>query len=66
MDALRISDDVLRWAAEQAGESVETLAESVVKRSKDRERFVSGELTFAQVVKLAKRIRIPAGILFLE
>lgn len=66
MDALRISDDVLRWAAEQAGESVETLAESVVKRSKDRERFVSGELTFAQVVKLAKRIRIPAGLLFLE
>ncbi|WP_243038718.1 ImmA/IrrE family metallo-endopeptidase [Dyella sedimenti] len=66
MDALRISPNVLSWAAAKAGESVESLAQLLVKRQKDRERIVSGELTFPQLQRLAQHIRVPVGFLFLD
>lgn len=65
MEALSLSPDVLRWAADQAGESLESLARAMVKREGDRERVVRGELTPPQAEKLAKLTGVPFGLLFL-
>lgn len=66
MEALCLSPDVLRWAANQAGESLESLAQAMVKRAADRERLVRGELTPPQAEKLAKLTGVPFGLLFLQ
>lgn len=66
MEALVFSREVLDWAAERAGKSLHSFAESVAKREKDRERIAEGRLTIAQAEKLAKNARIPFGFLFLE
>ncbi|MGB3746699.1 MAG: ImmA/IrrE family metallo-endopeptidase [Rhodanobacter sp.] len=66
VEALVFSLEVLDWAAEKAGESLHSFAESVAKREKDRERIAEGRLTVAQAEKLAKKARIPFGFLFLE
>lgn len=65
MEALSLSPDVLRWAADQAGESLESLVRAVVKRDGDRQRLVRGELTPAQAEKLARLTGVPFGFLFL-
>lgn len=65
MEALSLSTEVLRWAADQAGESLESLARAMVKREGDRERVVRGELTPPQAEKLAKLTGVPFGLLFL-
>jgi Zn-dependent peptidase ImmA (M78 family) len=65
MEALSLSPEVLRWAADQAGESLESLARAMVKREGDRERLVRGELTPPQAEKLAKLTGVPFGLLFL-
>ncbi len=65
MEALTLSPEVLRWAADQAGESLESLARAMVKREGDRERLVRGELTPPQAEKLAKLTGVPFGLLFL-
>lgn len=66
MEALTLSPQVLRWAADQAGESLESLAGAVAKRERDRERLiVRGQLTSAQAEKLAKLAGVPFGLLFL-
>ncbi|PJJ97717.1 hypothetical protein CO641_11875 [Lysobacteraceae bacterium NML91-0213] len=54
------------WAAEKAGQSLHSFAESVANREKDRERIAQGRLTVAQAEKLAKKARIPFGFLFLD
>lgn len=66
MEALAFSREVLDWAAEKAGESLHSFAESVAKREKDRERIAGGRLTIPQAEKLAKIARIPFGFLFLD
>lgn len=66
MEALVFSREVLDWAAERAGKSLHSFAESVAKREKDRERIAEGRLTIAQAEKLAKNARIPFGFLFLD
>lgn len=65
MEALVFSREVLDWAAEKAGESLHSFAESIAKREKDRERINEGRLTIPQAEKLAKKARIPFGFLFL-
>lgn len=65
MEALKLSRDVLDWAAEKAGQTLQSFAESVAKREKDRERITEGSLTVTQAEKLAKKARIPFGYLFL-
>lgn len=63
---LALSRDVLNWAAERAGWSLQSFAESVAKRETDRRRIADGRLTVPQAEKLAKRARIPFGYLFLS
>lgn len=66
MEALTLSPAVLRWAADQAGESLESLAGAVAKRERDRARLlVRGQLTSSQAEKLAKLAGVPFGLLFL-
>ncbi|BDU14909.1 ImmA/IrrE family metallo-endopeptidase [Lysobacter auxotrophicus] len=65
VEALELSRDVLDWAAERAGQTLHSFAESVAKREKDRERIAEGRLTVPQAEKLAKKARIPFGYLFL-
>jgi Zn-dependent peptidase ImmA (M78 family) len=57
---------VLDWAAEKAGGSLHSFAESIAKRERDRERIAEGRLTVPQAEKLAKLARIPFGFLFLD
>lgn len=66
MEALALSPDVLRWAAGQVGESLESLAQAVVKRDRDRMRLLEGKLTSPQAEKVAKLTGVPFGLLFLE
>ena len=66
MEALTLSPDVLRWAANQAGESLESLANAIVKRVRDRERLLKGQLTSPQAEKVAKLTGVPFGLLFLN
>lgn len=65
VEALAFSRDVLDWAAEKAGGTLHSFAESIAKREKDRERIAEGRLTVPQAEKLAKKARIPFGYLFL-
>lgn len=65
MEAITLSREVLDWAAEKAGGTLRSFAESVAKRVKDRERIAEGRLTVPQAEKLAKKARIPFGYLFL-
>lgn len=65
VEALELSRDVLDWAAQKAGQTLHSFAESVAKREKDRERIANGLLTVTQAEKLAKQARIPFGYLFL-
>lgn len=66
MEALTLAPDVLRWAASQTGESLESLAHAVVKRERDRQRMLEGQLTAPQAEKVAKLTGVPFGLLFLE
>jgi len=65
VETLEFSRDVLDWAAEKAGVSLQSFAQSVAKRDRDRERIADGRLTVPQAEKLAKKARIPFGYLFL-
>lgn len=65
MEAITLSREVLNWAAEKAGGTLRSFAESVAKRDKDRERIAEGRLTVPQAEKLAKKACIPFGYLFL-
>src|SRR5262245_17177772 len=65
-DVLKVSVDVLDWAAGEVGKSVSTVAERVARRASDRERIVRGELTESQARKFADQTRVPFGFLFLS
>lgn len=65
MGTLALSRDVVAWAADKAGESLQSFAEQAAKRDRDRALIVEGRLTVTQAEKLAKQARIPFGFLFL-
>ncbi len=66
MDAVTLSTDVLTWAAEQNGESWESVVEVIATKEKDRARIRQGLLTVTQIEKLAKHTHVPFGFLFLD
>lgn len=66
VEALKLSREVLDWAAAKAGLSLRSFAESIAKREKDRQDIADGRLTVPQAEKLAKKARIPFGYLFLQ
>lgn len=64
---LELQPAVLRWARERAGLTAETLAKKVGTRpERVREWETNGQITMAQVDKLAHHTRTPLGFLFLE
>ena len=65
MDALTLSPDVLRWAADKAGASLESLALSIAKRERDQILVLQGQLTESQAQKVSKLTGVPFGFLFL-
>jgi len=66
VEALALSPDVLNWAVNKAGETLQSFAHSLTTRETSREHIVSGRLTVPQAETLAKKARIPFGWLFLH
>ncbi|PRX32226.1 Zn-dependent peptidase ImmA (M78 family) [Paraburkholderia sp. BL18I3N2] len=62
-DTLNLSPEVLHWAANQVGDSLEDIARTISKRSADK--IIAGHLTPSQAVKFAAAARVPFGYLFL-
>lgn len=65
MQTLQISPNILRWAADQSGLSLDALVGLLGTPSKADE-FKAGKLSIAQTEKLAKKTHIPFGYFFLE
>lgn len=65
MGTLQLSPNVLEWAANNVGISVDLLADKVAATSK-REAFIQGKLTPSQAEQVSKLTHIPFGFLFLE
>ncbi len=64
---ITLQPDVLRWARERAGFDPDALAGKLqVKPERVQEWERSGEITMAQVRKLAQRTYTPEGYLFLD
>ncbi len=66
MTTLTLETEVLEWAAEQIGESLGKLSESLARRDKDRAAIRTGRLTPSQATKFARVTRVPFGFLFLD
>lgn len=66
MAILKLSTEVLEWAAENIGESLESMSESFAANKEKREAFLKGNLTHTQAEKFANKVRIPYGYLFLS
>lgn len=66
MQTLNLSPNMLTWAADQIGKSLESLVEGLAKREKDRALLLEGKLTTAQLEKFAKLTGVPFGLLFLD
>lgn len=64
METVKLTPQVLEWAAAQTGSTLSELAHSVSKRA--AERIVGGELTTPQALKFAKLAGVPFGYLFLD
>lgn len=65
METLQISPNILRWAADQRGLSLDALVDLLGTPSKHND-FVAGKLSIAQTEKLAKKTQIPFGYFFLD
>ncbi|WP_167772954.1 ImmA/IrrE family metallo-endopeptidase [Ramlibacter humi] len=65
MSSLSVSVEMLRWAAEKLGTSIQGLATDYAAPSRT-DKFVRGELTATQATKLASKVGIPFGYLFLD
>ena len=65
METLQISPNILRWAAEQRGLSLDALVDLLGTPSK-HDDFAAGKLSIAQAEKLAKKTHIPFGYFFLD
>jgi Zn-dependent peptidase ImmA (M78 family) len=61
---LRVSTEVLDWAAAQVGTTLREFARQISRRSADK--IIEGTITGSQAVKIAKKAGIPLGYLFLE
>lgn len=64
METLQLSPEILGWAADQAGASVEELARKISKRNV--EKISRGELSTAQAIQFSKLAGVPFGYLFLD
>jgi Zn-dependent peptidase ImmA (M78 family) len=62
-----INPEMLRWAVQRVGASTDELAVAFKKPAEAIESWLAGETfpTFRQAQRLAKRLRIPFGFLFL-
>lgn len=65
MQTLQISPNILRWAADQRGLSLDALVDLLGTPSK-LEDFKAGKLSVAQTETLAKKTHIPFGYFFLD
>ncbi|MDD2740584.1 MAG: ImmA/IrrE family metallo-endopeptidase [Methylomonas lenta] len=65
MQTLQISPNILRWAADQRGLSLDALVGLLGTPSK-ADDYKAGKLSVAQTEKLAKKTHIPFGYFFLE
>lgn len=65
MTTLTLSPSVLEWAAGHIGRSLESLADEIVAPGK-RKKFLDGKLTVTQAEKLASKVHVPFGFLFLD
>lgn len=63
MATVQVSPAVLKWAAIQAGRSVEEIAGLVSPR--DMQKILAGGLTEAQAIRFSKLTTVPLGLLFL-
>jgi len=66
VEPLTLSRDVLDWASQRAGMTLEAFAKAIAKRETDQDRIVGGRLTASQAAKLAKKAKVPFGYLFLQ
>jgi Zn-dependent peptidase ImmA (M78 family) len=65
MQTLQISPNILRWAADQRGLSLDALVGLLGTPSK-ADDYKAGKLSVAQTEKLAQKTHIPFGYFFLE
>lgn len=65
MSTVAISPNMLAWAAQKLGTSIDDLA-SAMAAPKKTDRFKDGLLTQTQATELAAKLRVPFGYLFLN
>jgi Zn-dependent peptidase ImmA (M78 family) len=65
METLQISPNILRWAAEQRGLSLDALVDLLDKPAK-HDALIAGKFSIAEAEKLAKKTHIPFGYFFLD
>jgi len=65
METLQIAPNILRWAADQRGLSLDALVDLLGTPSK-ADAYKAGKLSIAQTEKLAQKTHIPFGYFFLE
>ncbi len=64
METLKLSPEILEWAADQSGSTLEEIARKISNR---RAAVITrGELTTAEAVKFSKFAGVPFGYLFLD
>lgn len=65
MSTLAVSPQMIAWAAQSLGTSVDALASSMAS-PKRQDRFKDGQLTQTQATQLAAKLKVPFGFLFLS
>jgi Zn-dependent peptidase ImmA (M78 family) len=65
METLQISPNILRWAAEQRGLSLNALVDLLDKPAK-HDVLITGTFSIAEAEKLAQKTHIPFGYFFLD
>lgn len=65
METLQISPNILRWAADQRGLSLDALV-NLVGKPKKHETLVAGQFSITEAETLAKKTHIPFGYFFLD
>jgi len=65
METLQISPNILRWAADQRGISLDALVDLLEKPAK-HDVLIAGKFSIAEAEKLAKKTHIPFGYFFLD
>ncbi|MCX7092011.1 MAG: ImmA/IrrE family metallo-endopeptidase [Methylobacter sp.] len=65
METLQISPNILRWAADQRGLSLDALVDLLDKPAK-HDVLIAGKFSIAEAEKLAQKTHIPFGYFFLD